>query len=155
MLPNLGGDGIFWLVGEAVDSAPAANSPKVAGAEPDTGREVVQDSLEEAQEQVRHLLVALEHRSVTGQATGILMERYGLPADEAFGMLVRLSQDRNEKLYAMAQRLITTGDLPGLPAKPAKAARAEPAERAAPVPAPSPADLFPPRRAQASEHGSA
>lgn len=76
--------------------------------------EVVRESLEDAQDQVRHLLVALEHRTVTGQATGIVMERYGLPADKAFRVLLRLSQDQNVKLYEIACRLTETGDSPGL-----------------------------------------
>ena len=75
---------------------------------------MVQESLEDAQAQVRHLLVALEHRTVTGQATGIVMERFGLPADEAFRILVRLSQEKNVKLYDLACRLAQGGDAPGL-----------------------------------------
>ena len=74
---------------------------------------MVQESLEDAQAQVRHLLVALEHRTVTGQATGIVMERFGLPADEAFRILFRLSQEKNVKLYDLACRLAQAGDVPG------------------------------------------
>jgi len=77
-------------------------------------REVVQESLEGAQDQVRHLLVALEHRTITGQATGIVMERFGLPAEEAFRILVRLSQTENMKLYDLACLLAQGGDAPGL-----------------------------------------
>jgi len=51
---------------------------------------------------------------VTGQATGIVMERYGLSADKAFRVLLRLSQDQNVKLYELACRLTLTGDVPGL-----------------------------------------
>jgi len=75
---------------------------------------VVRESLEDARVQVRHLLVALEHRTVTGQATGIVMERFGLTAEAAFGLLVRLSQEQNVKLYEIACRLTETGDAPGL-----------------------------------------
>ena len=63
---------------------------------------------------MRHLLVALEHRTVTGQATGIIMERYQLSAEEAFGVLARLSQEQNMKLYELASRLTQTGQVPGL-----------------------------------------
>lgn len=76
--------------------------------------EVVRESLEDVQDQVRHLLVALEHRTVTGQATGIVMERYGLSAAQAFRVLLRLSQDQNVKLYEIACRLTVTGEVPGL-----------------------------------------
>jgi AmiR/NasT family two-component response regulator len=58
--------------------------------------------------------VALEHRTVTGQATGIVMERFAMSAEEAFGLLTRLSQEQNVKVYELASRLTRTGDLPGL-----------------------------------------
>ena len=80
--------------------------------------EVVRESLEDVQDQVRHLLVALEHRTVTGQATGIVMERFGLTAQEAFAVLARLSQDQNVKLYEVAQRLAETGDATGVEGPP-------------------------------------
>ena len=51
---------------------------------------------------------------MTGQATGILMERFKLSAEEAFGVLARLSQEQNVKLFELASRLTQTGDLPGL-----------------------------------------
>jgi GAF domain-containing protein len=55
---------------------------------------------------------ALETRTVIGQATGMLMERFGLDADAAFGALRRISQNGNIKLYAVAERLVATGRLP-------------------------------------------
>jgi GAF domain-containing protein len=55
---------------------------------------------------------ALESRTVIGQATGMLMERFGLDADAAFGALRRISQNRNIKLHALAERLVTTGRVP-------------------------------------------
>ncbi len=62
---------------------------------------------------------ALESRTVIGQATGRLMERFGLDADQAFGVMRRVSQDHNIKLYALAQHLVETGVLldPWVPAK--------------------------------------
>jgi GAF domain-containing protein len=57
---------------------------------------------------------ALESRTVIGQATGMLMERFGLDADAAFGALRRISQNRNIKLHALAERLVTTGRIPEL-----------------------------------------
>ena len=48
---------------------------------------------------------ALDSRDVIGQAKGILMERRGLPADEAFDVLRRASQDLNVKLRDVAATL--------------------------------------------------
>lgn len=60
---------------------------------------------------VSHLGVAMEARTRIGQAQGVLMERYGLDADEAFAVLRRYSQDSNTKLWRVAERLLTTGAL--------------------------------------------
>jgi hypothetical protein len=49
--------------------------------------------------------VALDSRDVIGQAKGILMERRGLRADEAFDVLRRASQDLNVKLRDVAATL--------------------------------------------------
>jgi AmiR/NasT family two-component response regulator len=57
---------------------------------------------------------ALGNRDVIGQAKGILMERYGVTADAAFGVLSRVSQAENMKLAEIARRLAETGQLPGL-----------------------------------------
>jgi len=96
--------------------APADTSPADRSGGGATGPEVVLESLDAAQGQVRHLLVALEHRTVIGQATGIVMERFGLTADEAFQALARLSQEQNVKLFELASRLTQTRHLPGLSA---------------------------------------
>jgi len=53
------------------------------------------------------LLEALESRDVIGQAKGVLMERRGLSADEAFDVLRRTSQDLNVKLREVAVTLVT------------------------------------------------
>ncbi len=50
---------------------------------------------------------------MTGQATGIVMERFKLTAEQAFGLLSRLSQEQNVKLYDLACRLTHTGHVPG------------------------------------------
>jgi len=55
---------------------------------------------------------ALANRDVIGQAKGILMERHGVSADVAFGVLSRISQAENMKLAVIAQRLVETGQLP-------------------------------------------
>lgn len=55
---------------------------------------------------VEHLNRALETRKVIGQALGILMERYQMTEDRAFGFLVRASSTSNLKLHAVAQELV-------------------------------------------------
>jgi GAF domain-containing protein len=55
---------------------------------------------------------AVDARKLVGQAMGILMERYDLDSDRAFGVLRRYSQDSNTKLRDVAQQLIDTRKLP-------------------------------------------
>jgi len=50
---------------------------------------------------------AIDSRDVIGQAKGILMQRRGIDADEAFDQLRRISQDLNVKLAQLAQTLAT------------------------------------------------
>lgn len=52
-----------------------------------------------------HLQTALRSRDVIGQAKGILMERRGIDADEAFEILRRASQALNRKLVDVALAL--------------------------------------------------
>ncbi len=55
----------------------------------------------------------MSNRDVIGQAKGILMERHKLTADQAFGVLTRVSQALNRKLVDVAVELATTGAVPG------------------------------------------
>lgn len=48
-------------------------------------------------------------RQLIGRAEGILMERHKVTAGQAFGMLVRVSQHRNNKLRDVAERLVLSG----------------------------------------------
>ena len=57
------------------------------------------------------LTEALRSRDVIGQAKGILMERRGQSAEEAFGVLQRASQDLNIKLRDVAQTLVAHRDV--------------------------------------------
>jgi ANTAR domain len=57
-----------------------------------------------------NLRKALDTRTVIGQATGILMARRRLTADQAFEVLSRASQDHNVKLADLAQILATHPD---------------------------------------------
>jgi AmiR/NasT family two-component response regulator len=56
--------------------------------------------------------VAEEHNLID-QAQGILMERFKVTAEQAFTVLARASQDTNNQLRDVAQRLIDTGKSPG------------------------------------------
>lgn len=58
-----------------------------------------------------HLVRAIETRDLIGQAKGILMERYRVTADQAFTLLIRVSQTTNVKLRDVAEHLATTGEL--------------------------------------------
>ena len=58
------------------------------------------------------LEAALNSRTVIGQATGVVMERWGLDASAAFGVLRRLSQTHNVKIRDIAARIVETGQLP-------------------------------------------
>jgi GAF domain-containing protein len=62
-------------------------------------------------DKVQHLNTAVARRDLIGQAKGILMERFKITADQAFSVLVRVSQDNNRKLFAVAEELAQTGHL--------------------------------------------
>jgi GAF domain-containing protein len=62
---------------------------------------------EERNEQLRE---ALASRDVIGQAKGILMEREGVTADQAFDILRRASQRSNIKLRELAEQLTRQRD---------------------------------------------
>jgi AmiR/NasT family two-component response regulator len=64
----------------------------------------------EARRLAEQLTQALDSRAVIDQARGILMERRGINAEEAFGELIRESQNTNTKLREVAARL--TDSLP-------------------------------------------
>jgi GAF domain-containing protein len=64
-------------------------------------------------QRVANLTVALESRDLIGQAKGILMERLRITPEAAFNLLSQVSQNANEKLSAVAERLVSTGQLPG------------------------------------------
>jgi AmiR/NasT family two-component response regulator len=49
---------------------------------------------------------ALSSRDVIGQAKGMIMERYGIDAVQAFELLRKLSQDSNVQLIKVATELV-------------------------------------------------
>ncbi len=62
-------------------------------------------ALGKAQE-INDLRRALQTREVIGQAVGLLMQRYGLDPDGAFGFLVRSSSHSNTKVREVARQLV-------------------------------------------------
>ena len=56
-----------------------------------------------------HLERAVKSRTVIGQAQGMLMQRYGMTAENAFALLRRISQHNNVKIAALARELVATG----------------------------------------------
>ena len=51
-------------------------------------------------------------RTIIGQAEGILMERLGIDADQAFAYLRRVSQSENRKLIMICSEIVKTRRLP-------------------------------------------
>lgn len=61
---------------------------------------------------VQELHRALFNRDIIGQAKGILMERFKIASDQAFQVLVTVSNETNTKLREVAERVVLTGDVP-------------------------------------------
>ncbi len=66
----------------------------------------------------RSVEAALTSSRDIGAAQGILMERYKVSRDEAFGLLAVSSQRTNRKLRDVAVQLVETGDVPLPPPQP-------------------------------------
>jgi transcriptional regulator with GAF, ATPase, and Fis domain len=66
-------------------------------------------------EHIDNLESALETRQVIGEAVGILMARYKLAENDAFGRIVKASQDSNIKVRDLAETVTLTGDIPQRP----------------------------------------
>lgn len=69
-------------------------------------------------EEVFNLKIAVDSRTLLGQAQGILMERFKIDADRAFDVLRRYSQARNVKLSVIAQQVVDEQHLPETQAQP-------------------------------------
>lgn len=65
-----------------------------------------------AAQEISQLKGAIDTRTVIGQATGILMERFDLDAGRAFVVLTRLSSHSNRKLREIAHELVETRQIP-------------------------------------------
>lgn len=62
-----------------------------------------------ASHKIQMLETAMSTRHTIGMAQGILMQRFGLGQEQAFRVLVRYSQDHNEKLREVASRIVQRG----------------------------------------------
>jgi hypothetical protein len=67
---------------------------------------------EEAVRTAANLRIALDSRAVIEQAKGILMAQLKIPADSAFDLLARTSNETNTKLRDVAQSVVDTGQIP-------------------------------------------
>ena len=74
----------------------------------------VQRENEQLHVSMDHLHVALERRTVIGQAQGIVMERLTVDAETAFAYLRRVSMTSNRKLADLAEEMVRTRDLPSV-----------------------------------------
>ena len=72
----------------------------------------VAHSHEDEERRAENLNAALRTREIIGEASGILMERERITADQAFDILRRASQHLNVKLREVAQNLVDTGESP-------------------------------------------
>jgi AmiR/NasT family two-component response regulator len=52
---------------------------------------------------------ALNSRDLIGQAKGMIMERFGVDAVQAFDLLTKLSQQSNTRLVEVAAELVARG----------------------------------------------
>jgi GAF domain-containing protein len=68
-----------------------------------------------AQREIRQRSLAMTNRTVIGQAEGILMERLGIDADQAFAYLRRMSQNENRKLVTICTEIVDTRQISPLP----------------------------------------
>jgi GAF domain-containing protein len=59
-----------------------------------------------------HLWKTIDARHSIGIAQGIVMHQYQMGAEQAFGVLRRLSQDSNTKLHLVAAEVVRAGRLP-------------------------------------------
>lgn len=65
--------------------------------------------------QIAGLGLAVENRTVIGQAQGILMERFKIDAQAAFRVLARLASTSEVKVREIAAQIVAGGDAPALP----------------------------------------
>jgi hypothetical protein len=69
----------------------------------------------DAGRQIDQLKVAMDSRTIIGQAQGLLMGRLEIDADQAFDYLRRISSHSNRKLAVVAMEIVRTRQLPSRP----------------------------------------
>jgi GAF domain-containing protein len=69
---------------------------------------------EEARDLIEHLERRVESRAIIERATGILMERYELTADQSLQALTRAARRTDTKARDIADTLVRTGEFPQL-----------------------------------------
>jgi GAF domain-containing protein len=69
----------------------------------------------DAGRQIDQLKVAMDSRTIIGQAQGLLMGRLEIDADQAFDYLRRISSHSNRKLAVVAMEIVRTRQLPARP----------------------------------------
>jgi GAF domain-containing protein len=67
---------------------------------------------EEVRDLADHLERRAESRAVVEQAKGVLMERYGIDADQAYQLLARAARHAETRVRAVAAGLVRTGEFP-------------------------------------------
>jgi hypothetical protein len=70
------------------------------------------DELEQARARIEELQTALETRIVIEQAKGVLMERFGWSADEAFEILRYAARSARRNLHLLAHEVVTKDQTP-------------------------------------------
>lgn len=80
---------------------------------PDAVLEQVLQRLREVNERLEDMTIATRNRDVIGQAKGILMERYGITAQQASALLISAHQHNDTDIGAVAEALVTSRNLPG------------------------------------------
>lgn len=102
--PSAGPTRLLWWAATAEALATAADRADLYARHAGLALEAVTER--------HHLERALQSRTLTGQATGILMHRHRLSAEQAFQLLRRRLQDGNTKLHDVARAVNRTGELP-------------------------------------------
>jgi ANTAR domain/GAF domain len=67
-----------------------------------------------AKREIQQRCDAMASRTIIGQAEGIIMERLGMDADQAFAYLRRISQTTNRKLASICDEIVKTRQIPPL-----------------------------------------
>lgn len=107
---------LFAVTGEEHRSGPAREPAADAASEDGAGATSLGEADQDLRIELAQLRRAMRTRPVIDLARGILMASFGLSAEEAWTVLVSVSQNTNTKLHQVADSLVdaVTGDaLPG------------------------------------------